>query len=352
MAIVHVFNNAAVDFTGTVTGFNSQGSTATLAATNLVRPSDWNSAHNQLYTLTGNTNNASTASGTNVVFSGGNNITLVGSGSVIGISGANTTPPPLLSSWANLPYLQGTTVLKPTQSTFHVFPLNIANNVTMDRMRFASTISIGSSSFASTANTTFSFNQQETQRWVLYSRNTGANSMSLVSITSDSFSIRWSANIGYGSASNTSQGGTYGLTYQGIGGTSSFSTTFSTSNVSTIAVSTGNLTNLTGAKFGNYPLASSLSAGEYWLAFNHSTASTTQGTNLSGIRYLNSALVVSQLNNSFGEIVAGASAYPIMLGLGSFTTAGGATTASMAFSNIAWMNSHPLPILTIGIGLT
>jgi hypothetical protein len=55
--------------------------------TNIVRPSDWNSAHNMFFTLSGNTNNASTVSGQNIVLSGGPNITLIGSNSVIGISG-------------------------------------------------------------------------------------------------------------------------------------------------------------------------------------------------------------------------------------------------------------------------
>lgn len=86
MSISHVKSNTIADFTGTVTVFNSVGGTATRNATDLVRPSDWNSVHNQFYTITGNTNNASTASGTNVVLSGGNGVTLVGSNSVIGFS--------------------------------------------------------------------------------------------------------------------------------------------------------------------------------------------------------------------------------------------------------------------------
>lgn len=68
MSILHIKTNAAADFTGTVTGFNSQGSTATLAATDLVRPSDWNSGHGFVQTISGNTGgDASTASGTNLV---------------------------------------------------------------------------------------------------------------------------------------------------------------------------------------------------------------------------------------------------------------------------------------------
>lgn len=57
--------------------------------TTLVRPGDWNSAHNQFFTLAGNTNNASAVSGTNVVLSGGNNVTLIGSGASIGFSVGN-----------------------------------------------------------------------------------------------------------------------------------------------------------------------------------------------------------------------------------------------------------------------
>jgi len=79
MAVSHVKSDTIADFTGTFTGFNSQGSTTTIAATDVVRPSDWNSAHNQFYTMAGNTTNASTASGTNVVFSGAGGLTIGGS---------------------------------------------------------------------------------------------------------------------------------------------------------------------------------------------------------------------------------------------------------------------------------
>jgi hypothetical protein len=68
VAVSHIKSSTIGDFTGTVTVHNSTGGTATVAATNLVRPSDWNSGHAQLYTLSGNTTGASTGSGTNVVY--------------------------------------------------------------------------------------------------------------------------------------------------------------------------------------------------------------------------------------------------------------------------------------------
>lgn len=86
MAVSHVYSNAVADWTGTITGFNSQGSTTTIAATAIVRPSDWNSAHNQFYTLAGNTTGNSTASGTNVIFAGSGGVSIGGSTGTVVIS--------------------------------------------------------------------------------------------------------------------------------------------------------------------------------------------------------------------------------------------------------------------------
>jgi hypothetical protein len=63
-------------------------------ATSVVRPSDWNSAHVQGQTISGNTAGASSFTGTNIVLQGGNNVTLsaataAGAATII-ISGANT----------------------------------------------------------------------------------------------------------------------------------------------------------------------------------------------------------------------------------------------------------------------
>lgn len=81
--ISHAFSQTIPDATGTVTIFNTQGSTQTIAATDLIKAADWNSAHNQLVTLAGNTIGASSLSGSNIIIAGGNNIT------VSGIQGAN-----------------------------------------------------------------------------------------------------------------------------------------------------------------------------------------------------------------------------------------------------------------------
>lgn len=73
MVVQHVYNQTVADGT----------------ATSVVRPSDWNSGHNQTVSLTGNTAGTSTVSGTDVIWAGGNNITLSGSSNSITISAPN-----------------------------------------------------------------------------------------------------------------------------------------------------------------------------------------------------------------------------------------------------------------------
>ena len=86
MAVSHVFSTPIADATGTVTIWNG-ATTATVAASDIVKPGDWNSAHNQFMTLGGNTAGQSAVSGTNVVFAGGNNITLSANGSTVSFVG-------------------------------------------------------------------------------------------------------------------------------------------------------------------------------------------------------------------------------------------------------------------------
>lgn len=182
MAVSHIKNNAAADFTGTVTGFNSQGSTQTLAATNLVRPSDWNSAHNQFFTLTGNTNNASTASGTNIVLSGGANVTLIGSNSVIGISAQG-----VLTRTGYDPFGYGAESVAGAQGagTLYFFPMTNTPAFVYDCVIMPIQVSNASNSSNSA---TFSFSVG------IYTKN--ASTLSLVTSTSTSHNYSASGTVG------------------------------------------------------------------------------------------------------------------------------------------------------------
>ena len=71
MAIRHVYSQTVADGT----------------ATSVVRPSDWNSAHNQTLFIAGNTAGASSISGSDIYWAGGSNVTLSANGSTVSIIG-------------------------------------------------------------------------------------------------------------------------------------------------------------------------------------------------------------------------------------------------------------------------
>lgn len=74
MTIKHLFSNGVANATGTLTIWFG-ATTATLAATDLVQPQHWNSEHELIYRLTGNTLNSSSLTGTEIYFGGGSNLT-------------------------------------------------------------------------------------------------------------------------------------------------------------------------------------------------------------------------------------------------------------------------------------
>src|SRR6185312_5506056 len=115
--------------------------------TTLVGPNDWNSAHSQLYTLTGNTTGNNTFGGTDIQFSGGNNITLSGTGVTLGISAAGGR--------AN--YIAVNSGSFATQSiqngSLWLFPLNNIDGLIVDRC-----IAFASISQSSSSNSSYSVN--------------------------------------------------------------------------------------------------------------------------------------------------------------------------------------------------
>lgn len=79
MAINHAFSNAVADGTNT----------------SIVRPSDWNSAHNFTQNLAGNTAGVASVSGTDIVWAGGNNVTLSANGQTISVIAGTAAPSPV-----------------------------------------------------------------------------------------------------------------------------------------------------------------------------------------------------------------------------------------------------------------
>jgi hypothetical protein len=86
MPISHAKSITVADATGTVTGWFGT-TTVTIPASAIQLPSDWNSAHNVAYTLTGNTISNTTVSGTDIIFAGSGGVSVGGSNGSIIISG-------------------------------------------------------------------------------------------------------------------------------------------------------------------------------------------------------------------------------------------------------------------------
>lgn len=277
MAVSHAFSNAIADFTGTFTGFNSQGSTTTIIATNIVRPSDWNSAHNQLYTLTGNTTGNSTASGTNVIFAGSGPISVGGSTNSIIIS----APALGTNSFYEIKRMEWNpqaTQLGSNQP--FVWPIYIPNHLVISRLEAFISLSISTSSNSSHGGTLSILAG-------LYTRNVSTLSLA------------------------TSGSGTYAWT--------------NTSNNSTSVLS--------GMKEISAGLAATMTPGDYWLMVMSRT-STVNANWWTGSNVINS---ISSTNNAWSGRFMSASNNTDQqdLGLGIYSTTTAAVPGSIAFTQIS-----------------
>lgn len=290
-AFSHVKSNTIADFTGTFTGFNSQGSTTTIAATDIVRPSDWNSAHNVFGTLSGNTSNSSTFGPvTNVVLAGGAGVTLAittGANVVtISINGA-----PIKSGY--FPYAdrehltgqvgQGTLIMNP----------EYLPNVQFDRVLLPI---FNTNSSNSSGSHTLSF-------WVgFYSRN--ASTLSLVVSTSSSTAVTHSGTAG-----------SYSL-YSGL-------------------------------RHFSIPITTTLTEGDYWVGILSRT--TSGGANGTYSQILLTNMTAAFLGH-FGS--SNNTTMQFTLGQGVYTVTTSAIPGSIGFSQIRGSNSmafrNPIHMLASG----
>ena len=341
MAISHIKSNTIADWTGTVTIGNSTGGTQTVAATNLVRPSDWNSAHNQFYTLSGNTTNASTASGTDVVFQAAGNLTIAGSTGTIVFSGPQQA---VLSYFQNINVMNTVVyTLWGTNSSVLINSFVMPIDGSFSYLRYFVSASHQNSIGAPfNNNSAGSYNSVlghfETIWANIYSAGTGGSS--------DSLRLHTQASITYGtqisvlqSASSWTASYLYTQPYvKGLTSSYSETNTFGTAGVNSLP--TSNTVGM-GPKFLDLPFNASLSAGNYWIVYQRSTSFATAGDFTQNV----SIAHVTQNNLTWapwsrGATSAGDQMYPGM-GLWSTNTIG-TTTSSIAFSAISWNSSHPI----------
>lgn len=338
MAVSHVKSNTIADWTGTVTVGNSTGGTQTINATDLVRPGDWNSAHNQFYTLSGNTTNASTASGTNVVFAASGNLTIAGSTGTIVFS---APPRDILSIYQNVPAINGTgTMSMGGGSSNVVFPFLMPQDGSFSYLRMPVSMSLASTTFATGAAGYGSSVAQSNTVWFnIYTQGSGASSRSIQWLTSAS--TTWAFQISYSGTAST-HSVSYNVTFPAEGGVASNTQLTSSAQSSAVNEVPAGTANFQAMRYFDMPFATSLSAGNYFAAIQRS--STTAGGSNIGLGV--SALMVTQHNSTIAlPNAASNSSNHLVPYVGSWSTNTlGATTSSIARSQVSTSASHPIPV--------
>lgn len=287
-AISHQKSLTMADFTGTVTVFNSQASTVTIAATDLVRPSDFNSVHNFFITISGNTAGSSTASGTNLVLAGGSFITL----SMNTAAGAATISVSALpdagymSRYTDFGFDGNTTTIGTvTKALFRAFAL--LEPVSFTRVDIPVFASPANSAASNTAGA------QISSALVLYTRNASTLSP-IVGITSQT-THTWASN-------------------------------------------SANWSSLTGGKYLSFNVATALVPGEYFVGWQISTSTFSSGANTTSLAFnMSVSAQVAGLSQSglFTDFGVTASISTNSYFAGMYTNSITATNQTVAMSDIS-----------------
>lgn len=259
MNVVHAKSLTIGDFTGTVTAFNSQGSTTTVAATDLARPADWNSGHNVVMSLGGNTSNSSVVSGTNMMLAGAGGVTLIGStsnngGATVSLSG------PMVGS--NYEQLIGTNVrpfaaqssVSLGQNTLYVCPVILERPLSVVALKLLALIT-HSSSAVSSGQKGLTFQVGAYSRVATNISDTGYTQLTQIWSSSHTMAASYSSNVSFAHSAISA-----------IGNSTSYNTYSSSSaglNVSSL---------LHGPRELIFPVSSTFPAGEYWMGVLHSTS--------------------------------------------------------------------------------
>lgn len=352
LSIQHAKNNTIADFTGVVTVGNSTGGTATANASDLVRPSDWNSEHNFSITMSAS-DIASLLTATNRVTMSTNT-----SGITFGLNNE-------LDFFELFPLAAGTQNLVYGQQTWYFNPINIPgalnSGVIQNAFSFgtgistpfgmpASTISSGSTGYFTRAGTFYN-------RLGVYEKGTGVNTSRLESrwtneqtwILSEAVSVTTSAATALGVSKTVHM--SYPNTWDASGGvtyattSNSYGTTVGASTMAVSVISTrSNLSQLQALVTGGVIIPSGfdyrLGAGEWFFAHNYATLTATSQTGggyslgqiLSTIAKLGLSEVVNTSWKMVGQSISNSSTN-FMQGNGFY-----ATTASTAPNNIPITN--------------
>jgi hypothetical protein len=263
LAIVHAKYDSRGVVTGTVSVFDSRGSTQTAAASDLVGPDDWNAYHAEAVRISGSTAGAtSSATAQNVVMGATGGLQIRQSTAAGGATQWVSRVEPADANMMEFEPISGSAILTNSslgQNSLYLVPFYLNKGAYISRINFpvsiGTTVSAGNNS--GTAGLTFSA--------ALYSRMTAAGS-------NDRISSFWSCSLAYSAvrSSNTNINVTNVVGIANSSAVSTVATTHQTSNASTyIQNSVG------GYRMWALPVNSSLTPGRYWLACAASTTAAS-----------------------------------------------------------------------------
>jgi hypothetical protein len=223
-------------------------------------------------------------------------------------------------------------------------PFILPYDISIGYIRVPINFSFQSSTFATTANTSIVYNQSNTFYANIYTAGTGASSKSLQQLAQGSVSLLYQASATEGANSNA-QTVAHVFSYftEGIT-TATAATTFTIANSSNFNFTTNVLSLVSGIRMIDIPFATSIPAGEYWIAFQRSSNTATTGlaamTNLS----LNNqyGFITQPSISGFGFATNNSTGFQMQPGVGSWSaTNQGGTSNSIALSQINSVISNP-----------
>jgi len=317
VSVGHAKNVTVADWSGTVTVANSTGGTTTAAASNLARPSDWNSAH-------------------------------------------NVTMPPC-SFFQPFPlHNTNSTVSAPGIGTWYLQPFDLPYDLSSGRINVFVTNAAGflNGNVFSGNTSTGSASHVQTlyNNLALYQLGTGASTTRLESKWTGAMEMRFTRSLQMSTSVATSslRATNYitasfpaqwdisgGVTYSTTSQSGSTSTAVTTTWASTVVnnLITGVVAYLSGSRMDVIPVASNIPAGAYWLAHNFWSTSASAGTRYTALTMMSTHNRLGLLEHNvqgykrLGLSVSDSTSTPIAMH-GYFATTSTAAPANIATSDV------------------
>jgi hypothetical protein len=326
----------SLEISGSVTGSAFTGSFTGSFAGPLIGTASW--AQNIPLQISAGTQVNSNVS--SIVFSNANNLTFGLNNSTITVS----YQAPLQSYYENIPAIFATNTSNFGTGANLVQPFVLPYDISISYIRVPIQFSYASSTFASTSNAAIFYRQTQTYYANIYSAGAGLSSKSLRQFAQGSVSLIYHVSASQ-AASSTNQTNAFHFTWYSEGQTTSQDTySITTPQSAAFNFTTNVLSSVTGLRMIDIPFATSLPAGEYWIALQRSSAFGSTGlAAMSNLSLNNQFGFATQANISgFGVNSTNSTIFQMQPGVGSYSaTIQGGTTNSIALSEIRTIASQP-----------